>query len=80
MQSIGDRCRLFFNVHSFISDYDPDSLKMTMIESDESSAELQSDLARKYGAFPSSLFGERDAEICLKALFGFAIALETARP
>ena len=72
LESVGDRCRLLFNVHSFISDYDPDCMVMTLCDS----GELQSALASKFGRFPSELFdGDSDpSAISLRAMFGFSIA------
>jgi hypothetical protein len=72
LESIGDRCRLLFNVHSFISDYDPDCMTMAPCDS----GELQSALASKFGPFPSELFGGHDnsSSISLRAMFGFSIA------
>ena len=73
LESIGDRCRLLYNVHSFISDYDPACMEMTP----NNSGELQSALASKFGKkFPSELFGCDDdaSAISLKAMFGFSIA------
>ena len=72
LESVGDRCRLLFNVHSFISDYDPDCMVMTQCDS----GELQSALASKFGRFPSELFGgdSDSSAISLRAMFGFSIA------
>lgn len=72
LEGVGDRCRLFFNVHSFISDYDPDCMVMAPCDS----GELQSALASKFGNFPSELFGGDDdsSAISLRAMFGFSIA------
>ena len=74
LESVGDRCRLLFNCHSFILDYDPACMEMTP---NNSSGELQSALASKFGKkFPSELFGGDDdaSAISLKAMFGFSIA------
>ena len=72
LESVGDRCRLLFNVHSFISDYDPDCMVMAPCDS----GELQSALASKFGRFPSELFGgdSDSSAISLRAMFGFSIA------
>lgn len=71
MPSVGERARLLFYVHSFITDYDRESMVISIGED-----ELQSALAKQYGEFPSELLHGNDAPVCisLKACFGFPVA------